>query len=199
MRFKMDDWTISPHWEAANEAALNGHSFLETIQAAMRRLIDSFGTSLEHEARTLMEANPPSDGYQFDASHLRWYLKLGNFQYNQVEPLPPHPLPGTILISTSTPQLVVCSTPPGAEEIARTQKANRNEVQINISHFSNILSWSSEIFTDNRVGEVRLEVLIGKIMLHEEHAQSWIQPSGTPPRNSIQSQAGVLANASADI
>jgi hypothetical protein len=160
----MNDWIIDPAWLGQMNAAVwNGRTFSAILQASMQRLISSFAEPLRHEANVLTNANAPVVQYVFDGNQMARHLRDGHFKYNQLAELRP------IAINVPTPQLVVRGPRPGNVGTTINGRAgiNKDWIEINFPRLIGFANGNPGWFPNNAIGDARLEVIVGKTMLHE--------------------------------
>jgi hypothetical protein len=164
----MSSWVIDPVWvPQMNAAVFNGSTFTAILQAAMQSLINSFGQRLLNEANVLTNANPPTQQFPFNTAHMENLLRDGKFKYNQY----PEPVvaPGTIAISIPTPQLIIRGPRPTDVGTSVNGRAGINEdwIELNFPRLLSFVASDPTLFPNNAQGQARLEVLVGKTILHE--------------------------------
>lgn len=166
--FGMQSWHIDPAWlPQMNAATFNGNTFTAILQTAMERLISSCGEPLRAEANALTDANGPTPQFPFTGHDMASFLRYREFKYNQTYDPPVQP--GTIAISTTTPRLVIRGPRPSDVGSMVNGRAGIGEdwIELNFPRLLAVVTADPILFPINAQGQARLEVLIGKTVLHE--------------------------------
>ncbi len=172
MTFAMTDWKMASGLRTAMSTdILNGKSTDTILDAAMQKLIDSFGRTLANEATALFLANPPTSKYPFNSGDIDNYLRDGNLKYNQSYSTggPTSPI-GTIAIPLFTPLLLISDVASGTSKDINAYTytdINAYEIHLNAQAFLDFFTSNPTLFPDNAVGQARLEIIYGKTILHE--------------------------------
>jgi hypothetical protein len=169
MTIAMTDWQIDPVWVTQmNAVTFNGNTFTAILQAAMQRLINSFGQDLLDEATVLINANAQTPQFPFGATEMNLYLRDGEFKYNRFFTPPNPPAPGNIAIPIFDDPLVIEGpTPTMGSNINGQAGINGGRIALNFPVILAFAVADPSLFPANNQGQARLEVLIGKTILHE--------------------------------
>ncbi len=146
--------------------SFNDKTVEDLLHLTMLRIINSFGEPLRLQANYLTNANAPVAAFVFNGDHMRKYLRDGEFKYNQSRTIR---VPFGRDITFTTPKLLVSGPSPDLAGRGANGRApiNGSSLEINYIRFIERARDNPTLFPENQTGQDRLEVVIGKTILHE--------------------------------
>jgi hypothetical protein len=157
MFLEWDDWKRAPNWISEMDSVIfGGMNFtVGILWPAMRRLCASLQNgSVFAQGQQIVAANAPIG---FSNDNLVACLKDGQFMYR-------HGFPG-ILLEIHGIEL----NDPDFKAVFGRGDMGKNRIYLN---FHRIIEWSQEAaqgggYPQNAIGQVRLDVVVGSVVLHE--------------------------------
>jgi hypothetical protein len=178
-RMTISNYSLDAGWLSQFLAVtFNGKTMEDLLHLTMLRIINSFGEPLRLQANHLTNANAPVANYLFTGDHMRKYLRDGEFKYNQTRSI--HiPLAGNDITFT-TPRLLISGPMPDLVADGSYGRApiNGSSLEINYILFLERARDNPALFPEDQTGQERLEVVMGKTILHEMiHNEGHTHPS----------------------
>lgn len=168
-RMTISDYKLDSNWLAQFRAMkFNGKTMEDILHLTMLRIINSFGEPLRHQANLLTNAHSPVKDYIFYKGDMERYLRDGLFKYNQQYTIKiPARYGGDIV--ARTPRLLVSGPMPDLVEERKNGRApvHGSSLEINYILFFERAHDNPTLFPEDQVGQERLEVVMGKTILHE--------------------------------
>lgn len=150
----------------------NGRTFDQIISNSIVQLNQTLGQQLLANARALCSANPPVNNIFTDADMVRMLVDA-KYSYGGWPPVPPD-----VLAIPMYPVVFRHAEPGTAVTTSGYAIVGGHEIWINPASFINAANAFSALFTNNQVGQTRMEVIVGKTILHEViHTQGFDHPN----------------------